>query len=138
MRELFLKLFEQSHFNTGISITPFSLSHIVYLILIAGGIVLGAYLLKNKSVEKKEKVLRVLAAVLVISYVSDFFMHDFVYGGMNMDKLPFHICTVLCPIIAFTQFNKRFQKLVIASVPWRGNLIEIVIGFDRIFYFRLF
>ena len=57
MRELFLKLFEQSHFNTGISITPFSLSHIVYLILIAGGIVLGAYLLKNKSVEKKEKVL---------------------------------------------------------------------------------
>ena len=95
MRELFLKLFEQSHFNTGISITPFSLSHIVYLILIAGGIVLGAYLLKNKSVEKKEKVLRVLAAVLVISYVSDFFMHDFVYGGMNMDKLPFHICGAL-------------------------------------------
>ena len=112
MRELFLKLFEQSHFNTGISITPFSLSHIVYLILIAGGIVLGAYLLKNKSVEKKEKVLRVLAAVLVISYVSDFFMHDFVYGGMNMDKLPFHICTVLCPIIAFTQFNKRFQRFI--------------------------
>ena len=47
MRELFLKLFEQSHFNTGISITPFSLSHIVYLILIAGGIVLGAYLFRK-------------------------------------------------------------------------------------------
>ena len=27
---------------------------------------------------------------------------------MNVDKLPFHICTLLCPVIAFTQFNKRF------------------------------
>ena len=34
MRDLFFKLFEASHFDTGIRITPFSGAHIVYLILI--------------------------------------------------------------------------------------------------------
>ncbi len=110
MRDLFFKLFEMSHFNTGIKITPFSGAHIVYMILIFGGIFLTAYLYKNKDMQAKEKVLRFLAYALVITYLSDFFFHDFVYGGMNIDKLPFHLCTVLCPAIAFTQFNKKFEK----------------------------
>ncbi len=122
MRDLFIKLFAQSHFNTGIKLEAFSLSHIVYILLIAGGIVAGALLLKNKSAEKKEKVLGILVYALVISYLTDFFVHDFVYGKMNngvfegngleMDKLPFHLCTILCPIIAFTQFNKHFKKFI--------------------------
>lgn len=110
MRNLFLNLFKSSHFNTGIKITPFSISHIVYLLLIAGGIVGGYLLLRKKDESCKEKALKILAIAFTISYISDFFMHDFVYGGLNMDKLPFHICTVLCPIAVFTQFNKKFAK----------------------------
>ena len=33
MRDFLFKLFEMSHFNTGIQITPFSIAHIVYLVL---------------------------------------------------------------------------------------------------------
>lgn len=112
MRDLFFKLFRMSHFNTGISITAFSIPHIVYLILIFGGIV-GAYLvLRNRSEQSKEKALRLLAYALVLSYLSDFFVHDFVYGGMNMDKLPFHICTVMCPLMAGAQFNRNGKKIL--------------------------
>ena len=112
MRELFFKLFRDSHFNTGISITAFSIPHIVYLILIFGGIV-GAYLvLRKRSAKSKEKALRFLAYALVLSYLSDFFVHDFVYGGMNIDKLPFHICTVLCPLAAIAQFNRNGKKIL--------------------------
>ena len=39
MRELFTKLFAMSHFDSGIQITPFSGAHIVYMVLILGGIV---------------------------------------------------------------------------------------------------
>lgn len=120
MRDLFIKLFEMSHFNTGISITPFSIAHIVYLILIFGSIVIGWLTHRSKSAEKKEKLLRFLAYALVTSYISDFFVHEFVYGGLNTDKLPFHICTVLCPLICFVQFNHngyRFKEpVVILSV----------------------
>ena len=112
MRDLFFKLFSKSFFNTGISVTAFSIPHIVYLLLIFGGIALAAYLIKDIDMQAKDKVLRFLAYAMVISYVSDFFVHDFVYGGLEMDKLPFHLCTVMCPVAAFTQFNKKFEKFL--------------------------
>lgn len=112
MRELFFKMFEMSHFDTGIKITPFSVAHIVYIILIFGGIFLAWLLNRKKDVAKKEAVLRFFANALVLSYLSDFFFHEFVYGGMNMDKLPFHICTVLCPLVALAQFNHRGPKFI--------------------------
>jgi len=110
VRNLFIKLFAMSHFDTGISITPFSIAHIVYLVLIFGGIVVGWLALRNKTPQAKTKLLRFLAYALVISYLSDFFVHEFVYGGLNTDKLPFHICTVLCPLICFAQFNRNGHK----------------------------
>lgn len=112
MRELFFKLFEMSHFNTGITITAFSIPHFVYLFLIFGGIVLAWRLLRNKNAQKKEQALRFVAYAVVLSYLSDFFVHDFVYGGMNMDKLPFHICTVLCPLMAIAQFNRKGERIL--------------------------
>ncbi len=111
MRDLFFKLFSSSHFDTGIKVTAFSLSHFVYLALIIGGVVGGFFLLRKRGLSVKEKALRILAYALIISYLSDFFVHEFVYGGLNTDKLPFHICTVLCPLVGIAQFNKRGDKI---------------------------
>jgi hypothetical protein len=114
MRELFIKLFEMSHFDTGISITAFSIPHFVYLFLIFGGIIAAWVALRNKDAVVKEKALRFLAYALVISYLSDFFVHPFVYtdlNGLNIDKLPFHICTVLCPLTCIAQFNRKGGKI---------------------------
>ncbi len=94
-----------------LEITLFSVWHFLYIFLILGAIFLGAYLLKNKSKEIRRGVLSTISTLIVVTYLGDFFVHPFVYGEMNIDKLPFHICTVLCPIIAFTQFNKKFEKL---------------------------
>lgn len=111
MRELFFKIFAQSYFNTGIKITPFSGAHIVYIVLIFGGTYLGWQLMHKKDLEKKNRLLGWLTYALVLSYLSDFFVHEFVYGGLNTDKLPFHICTVLCPLVAIAQFNHRGHKI---------------------------
>lgn len=110
MRGLFFKLFESSHFNTGITVEAFSTAHIVYLVLIFGSIVGGYFLLRNKSFEKKEKAMRFLAYTLMFSYLSDFFVHEFVYNGLKTDKLPFHICTFLGVLVAFSQFNRNGRK----------------------------
>ena len=111
MRKLFFKLFEMSHFDTGIKITAFSIPHFVYMFLIFGGIFLAWWILRKKDPAAHDRALRFLAYALVFSYLSDFFFHDFVYGGLNMDKLPFHICTVLCPAVAIAQFNHRGDKI---------------------------
>ena len=111
MRDLFFKLFEMSHFDTGIKITPFSIPHIVYLALIFGSIILMWRTHRGKSEEAKEKLLRILAYAVAFSYFSDFFFHEFVYGGLNTDKLPFHICTVLCPLMLVAQFNRNGSRI---------------------------
>ena len=112
MRELFMNLFEMSHFDSGIKITPFSGAHIVYLLLIVGGIVGGWFWLRKKAPECQERVLRFLAYALAVSYVSDFFVHEFVYGDIVANKLPFHICTVLCPLVCYTQFNRNGSRIL--------------------------
>lgn len=112
MRDLFFKLFRMSHFDTGIMVTPLSPAHLVYLALIVGAILLGFFLLRHRSARDKERAMRFLAYAIVTSYLSDFFVHDFVYGEMNMDKLPFHICTVLCPLVAIAQFNRNGEKIL--------------------------
>jgi uncharacterized membrane protein YwaF len=101
-----------SHFDSGIKVTAFSIPHFVYMFLIFGGIFLAWKLLHKKSPEKKEQALRFLAYALALSYFSDFFVHDFVYGEMNMDKLPFHVCTVLCPLMLVAQFNRNGHKII--------------------------
>ncbi len=111
MRELFFILFQDSHFHTGITITPFSPAHIVYMILIFGGILLSWRLLRSKDASQKEQALRFLAYALVFSYLSDFFVHEFVYDGLKTDKLPFHLCTALCPLTAIAQFNRKGDRI---------------------------
>ena len=122
MRDLFFKLFKDSHFDTGISITAFSVSHIVYLVLIIGAIVGLYFLYRNEPYEKKRRLVSLIAILVLVSYISDFFMHEFANatetdgvftgGGLNLDKLPFHICTLLCPLSFLVQFNKRLSKFI--------------------------
>ena len=100
-----------SHFNTGIKITPFSIAHIVYLVLIFGSVIALGLIFRKKDAAARERLLRLMCYALVFSYISDFFFHEFVYGGLNMDKLPFHICTVLCPLAAIAQFNRKGDKI---------------------------
>ena len=93
-------------------VTAFSIPHFVYLALITGAIAILWRTLRRRDDAAREKALRYLAYALVISYLSDFFVHDFVYGEMNMDKLPFHLCTALCPLAAIAQFNRNGHKIL--------------------------
>ena len=122
MRAFFFRFLSDEPTGLGVSIESFNIWHILYVVLIIGGTILLALWLNNKDEQCQTKVFRFLAYALVITYVADFFFHDFVYADivdgeyvgneLNMDKLPFHICTALCPIIAFAQFNKKFQKFL--------------------------
>ena len=110
MRSFFLWLFETR--EEPFDIPLFGFFHIFYaLIIFALTIALGVYLSKKKNCELNTRVLRILAYATAIVYVADFFIQPlFRDGAMNVDKLPFHICTALCPVLCFVQFNHRFEK----------------------------
>ncbi len=112
MRDLFFKLFEQSHFQTGIKLTPYSLSHILYLLLIFGALALLYFQLRNASAHSKEMAMRGLVYALMLSYFSDFFVQQFVYGAMTEEKLPFHVCIVTAVMMPVAQFNHNGKKIL--------------------------
>ncbi len=126
MRELFFKLFSDTPLGASEfwHIESFNIWHFFYLILIFGAIFFAAYRLRDKSTETKERVLKILAMTLMVSYFTDFIVHDFVYAdfdevtgeyiraGLNMDKLPFHICTAMGIILTVVTFDKHFERFL--------------------------
>lgn len=113
MRNFFIWLFsDDKPFN----IDVFSFFHILYAVLIIGSTIALGVFLSKKGEKTAEKALRIIAFAIIFLYLSDFFVQPLMHGDanvggeMNIDKLPFHICTLLAPVIAFVQFNKSFER----------------------------
>lgn len=114
MREFLLKMFQ---FEGGPEITLFSIWHIMYIVLIVGLTIGMAFILKNKSEKTKKVVLSVLAIAAISVYIADFFIMPLNRANgdptrqlIDIDKLPFHICTFISIMIPFAQFNSKAQK----------------------------
>ena len=133
MRELFLKLFGEKPANEFNGISMFSWTHILYLVLIIGVIVLLTFLFRKKDLSFRVKVLDIIAILIMVSYISDFFFQPFWHNGtmeangeLILDKFPFHICTVLCPLVFFSRFSKIGNKIktpfallaIVAPLMW--------------------
>lgn len=111
MREFFIKLFSAN--EGAVSIELFSVWHFLYLALIIGGAITVAFLLKNKSQTTKDFTLKLLAWLIPATYIADFLIMplartDF---SIDVDKLPFHICTLMAFFAPFAQFNKKFEPI---------------------------
>jgi len=111
MRNFFLWLFETR--EEPFDIPLFGVFHILFaLIIFSLTIALGVYLSKKRDPVLNNRVLSVLAYATAIIYIADFFIQPlFRDGAMNVDKLPFHICTLLCPVLCFVQFNEKFARI---------------------------
>ncbi len=110
MREFLISFFETR--EEPFDVTLFSIWHFMFITVILTAIIVSAIYLSKKDDIKKQKALNFIAYAIVIIYIADFFIQPlFRNGEMNVDKLPFHICTFLCPVIAFTQFNKKFAGI---------------------------
>ncbi|MBE7076098.1 MAG: hypothetical protein E7375_03450 [Clostridiales bacterium] len=128
MREFFLWLFSEN--NSKMEITLFSIWHIFYLVLIIGGSVLIACLLKNKSQKAKDITLKIFAYLTIGLYVADFFIMPLSdsYNGISAYKLPFNICTMMAILVPFAQFNKKFApiKSAIVTLSLASSLMWMV------------
>ena len=111
MREFFITIFSTKE---GIaSIELFSIWHFLYLALIIGGSIGGAFLLKNKPQSTKDFVLKLLAWLIPATYIADFLIMPLARTDftIDVDKLPFHICTLMAFFAPFAQFNKKFEPI---------------------------
>ena len=94
-----------------ITIELFSLWHFGYIAIILGLTGTLAYVFSKKSEEAQNKLINVFAVLVIATYILDFFMMPLNEGEIDLDKLPFHICTFMGVCVPFAQFNKKFAKI---------------------------
>lgn len=112
MRDFVRWLFRED--NTKFTIKAFDGWHFLFLFITLATTIVLAVLFKNKDEEKKHKLLNVIAILCIIVYIADFFLMPLcdTYGyKISYDKLPFHICTLMCSFIPFVQFNNKFAPI---------------------------
>ena len=109
-------------------IEAFNLWHFLYLIIIAGAIVGAGFALRGRKPETHKKVLNILSVTILCWYITNFFLQPFVRGNnqLNIDKLPFHICTLMGIVGVFAQFsNKAWFKEVAVTLAMAGALMYL-------------
>ena len=88
----------------------FSLCHLLYLAIIIAGIALTIYLYKNKSQEQKNKLVDFTVILALCLYIADFFLMPFSERAIDIDKLPFHLCTSMSIMCVLSRHTKVFAK----------------------------
>ena len=106
----------------------FGFWHILFMILIFGGIITTVLVLKNKNQSIKDKAINLVINLVFGLYILDFFLMPLAYGSIDIEKLPFHICTFSCVLCFLSRHNKFFEKykLQFALLGLVGNIIYVI------------
>lgn len=81
--------------------------------------------LKNKGADAKKKVTRTLISVAFGMYIADFFLMPLAYGEIDIEKLPFHVCTAMC-VMCFLSYHNQFIEKYRASFAMLGFISNLV------------
>lgn len=127
MRDFLISVFGWK--EGSVEINCFDGWHFAYILIIAALIVGGAFLLKGKTQKTKQKTLQILSISVLVLYIIDFMLQPFVTSShtLDIDKLPFHICTLMSIVAVFAQFsNKDWFKEVAVTLAMAGSLMYLV------------
>jgi hypothetical protein len=92
------------------SFKPFSLCHILYLIIIFGAIITVLIAFRNKDKEIKIKTVDYTINAAFALYMLDFFIMPISQGEISINKLPFHLCTLMSIMCLLSRHFDRFSK----------------------------
>lgn len=106
----------------------FGIWHIIYMLITFGIIISVILLLKNKKYETKQKATNIVIGIGFGLYILDFFLMPFAYGEIDLEKLPFHICTSMCVLCFISNHNKFLSKFKVplAVLGLVGNIIYVI------------
>ena len=102
--------------------------HFFYIALTALVIVVLLLALKNKSDGTKKRAAKMLIDISFGLYIADLFLMPLAYGEIDIEKLPFHVCTAMC-VVCFLSYRVRFLEKYRTSFALLGfvsNLVYLV------------
>ena len=126
MYEIFSTLLKD-HKST-ITFNCFGIWHILYMLIIFCSIIAIVLILKNKNQTTKVKTINLVINITFGLYILDFFLMPLAYGSIDIEKLPFHICTLSCVLCFLSRHNNYLSKfkLTFALIGLIGNIIYVI------------
>jgi hypothetical protein len=103
--------------------TLFSTWHFFYIILTVTAIALILILAKNRHI--KEKISKIFINVAFALYILDLFLMPLAYGEINIENLPFHVCTASC-VLCFLSYHSSFLARYRSSIVILGFISNLV------------
>lgn len=106
----------------------FGLWHLCYLFVAITVVVIAVVYLKNKDKEIKHKASSLFINCAFSLYIIDFFLMPFAYGKIDVEKLPFHVCTAMCVMCFWSRHNAFLgrYKSQFALLGFISNLVYMI------------
>lgn len=111
--------------SDGTVFTCFGAWHFGYIALVLLITFFVFRFLKNKSIDQKNRVARVFINISFGIFIADFFFMPIAYGEIDIEKLPFHICTAMC-VASFLSYRWSFLEKFRASFALLGFISNLV------------
>lgn len=105
--------------------TLFCLWHWFFIGLTFGIAALVLFLYKNKSIDSKKKICKLFIDIAFALYILDFFCMPLSQCEINIEKLPFHVCTTMC-VMCFLSHHVSFLKKYHTSFVMLGFIANLV------------
>ena len=126
MYSLLSDLFSDKHGST--LFTCFDIWHFGYIALF---VLIGAFavwFLRKKGTDVRIKTIRFFVHLAFALYLADFFIMPLAYGEINIEKLPFHVCTTMCVMCFLSNHVSFFAKFKwhFALLGFLSNLIYLL------------
>lgn len=106
----------------------FDIWHLCFIALFVGIGIFACLYLKDKGAEKRKPVIEAFVNIAFGLYIADFFLMPFSYGVIDIEKLPFHVCTTMCVMCFLSRrigFLKKF-KLQFAVLGLISNFVYLM------------
>ena len=105
--------------------TVFGLPHFGYIALTICLIVIVLMLMRGKKISAKLKATSIFLSIAFGIYITDFFLMPLAYGEIDIEKLPFHVCTAMC-VMCFLSYRITFLKKYRLSFVLLGFISNLV------------
>ena len=108
--------------------TCFGPWHFVYLAVAAAITISVLFAVRKKASAVRMKAAGVLGDVAFGLYVADFFLMPFAYEMIDIEKLPFHVCTAMCVMCFLSRHIRALEpyRIHFALLGFISNLVYLI------------
>ncbi len=88
--------------------------HFAFILLTAAIIIAILIIWRKKSDAARERTVRFFIGTAFALYIADFFLMPLAYGEINIEKLPFHVCTATCTMCFLSYVARPLERFRIS------------------------